>query len=668
MSMLVLHLEDDRYDYELVSEALRSEGFDAEIVRADSEADFVDALQTRSFDLILADYSLPQYDGFSALNRARSISPTTPFIFVSGTLGEELAVETLKRGATDYVVKQRIERLGPSVRRALREVEETGRRKEAEKSLRRSEQRFRELADAMPQLVWTATSSGVIDYYNQRYLEFSEPASKDVRTLPGLIINPDDLDRTIEAWDFSFQSGSVYEVEHRILRASGTYYWYLSRAVPIQDDHGVVVRWYGTTTEIHALKEAEEHLIKSQHSLAAANATKDRFLAILSHELRTPLNPVLLATSELKNDETLPGTVRTQLAEMQRNLELEARLIDDLLDLTRVANKKLQIEASALNLHHVIQDSVHILKSEIDAKKISVSLELGAVDPIITGDRVRLQQVMWNLLSNSIKSVSEGGRVTVSSIGTTEGDLLITISDNGTGIEPRQLQTIFEPFHQEEKLANGSDLGIGLGLAICKYIVELHGGTITAYSGGSGQGAEFRLRLPRRKAEEPASKLLEPEKAMGRTQALRILLVEDHIPTANVLTRLLLKRGYDVLHAASAGAAIALCETHAFDLLVTDIGLPDRSGVEVIREAKERWNLEAIAISGFGAESDFCATQAAGCQIHLVKPISIEKLDAAIAKLRKSAATGVENSGSLTAASVKEASLQPGGLPESSRG
>lgn len=381
--------------------------------------------------------------------------------------------------------------------------------------------------------------------------------------------------------------------------------------------------------------EERERRIRAESAQAEAeeaNAAKDRFLAMLSHELRTPLSPILHAVQLLEEGEC-PPSARECIATIRRNVRLEARLIDDLLDLARIRNGKLRLDLQLIEMHEVIRHALEICRQDMDVRQLRVDVKLEAVETHLRGDSARLQQVFWNLFANSAKFSPEGGTIRVRTFSTEpHGALGIEIQDAGVGIEPERLSRIFDAFEQGTR-SNHS--GLGLGLAISKALVELHGGNITAHSDGVDRGARFVIQLPCASPSDHQD-VIPAEQAPARI-GLRLLLVEDHRDTLEPLLRLLVLRGYVVKTAGSIAEAVAVAKDFTFDILVSDIGLPDGRGTELLeRLTREiRPNLPAIAMSGFGMEDDLERSRLAGFAEHLTKPVEFTALHQAIGRLAK---------------------------------
>jgi HAMP domain-containing protein/signal transduction histidine kinase len=391
-----------------------------------------------------------------------------------------------------------------------------------------------------------------------------------------------------------------------------------------------------------------ENLLKQSQSLATelqktnleleekarSNLAKDQFLAMLSHELRTPLTPVLASALELENEPDVRPDVRESLQMIRRNVELEARLIDDLLDLTRIDRGKVQLNFEVVDADTLLQNALEICQPEIDRKHLTPFLNLSAKRVHMRADPARLQQIFWNLINNAVKFTPPKGQITITTTNDSAEKLRVEIADTGMGIEPEALPKIFDAFEQGGRTQLG---GLGLGLAISKTLVEAHKGTITAQSDGRNKGSKFALIFPTcEKVELQIAPALSPR--FAERQPMRILLVEDHEDTNRSLTNLLRRRGYHVQSALTFQSAIELSAKEQFDVLISDLGLPDGNGIDLIQKLASKPPL-GIALTGFGMEQDIRKSRDAGFQHHLVKPIDLNKLDSLIQEGAASLAT-----------------------------
>jgi signal transduction histidine kinase/CheY-like chemotaxis protein len=380
------------------------------------------------------------------------------------------------------------------------------------------------------------------------------------------------------------------------------------------------------------LFESEQLARAEARESLAANQAKDRFLAVVSHELRTPLQPVLAAASELLRDPRLPADLLDDVRTIQRNVQLEARLIDDLLDLTRITTGKLTIEPSRINMNAVIARTVEICEPDAIERKLTLSTHLRAARTWVMGDPGRLQQVLWNLVKNAVKFTPNGGSVTIESEDAGDGRSVIRVIDTGIGIDRGRLERIFDAFEQGGAKVTRRYGGLGLGLSISKMLIERHEGTLSADSAGPGQGSTFTITLPTVDAPDRPSAPRGAYDGAPRQRSIRILLVDDDADCARLLARLLGQMGHTVTIAETCAAAKEAGEK-PFDVLLADIALPDGSGLDLAALFKERFAVKAIALTGYGSDDDIAASLAAGFDEHLTKPITLEQLVQAIDRL-----------------------------------
>ncbi len=374
---------------------------------------------------------------------------------------------------------------------------------------------------------------------------------------------------------------------------------------------------------------AEEELQQQKAVVEGVNRTKDHFLAMLSHELRTPLTPVISALEGLETEPAQTGEIKSALAMIRRNIELETQLIDDLLDFTRIAKDKLQLRFAPVDAHLAISNVVEICRAEADPKKLRVHLNLRANTHCVAADAAKFQQIIWNLLKNAIKFTPEDGEITISSSNPSPEVLTISVRDTGIGMEPEVIQRIFDPFEQGNRSLERRFGGLGLGLAISKSLAQAHGGTLTAQSDGHDRGSTFLLSMQTTSSAEglgsPARAGAEPSR-----QGLRILLVDDHQDTCAALEKLLVRRGHLVAATHNMRSAMEAAVRNRFDLLISDIALPDGSGMELMMQLQAISKMPGIAISGFGNNGDIEKSLKAGFSEHLIKPVKLEKLEAAM--------------------------------------
>jgi PAS domain S-box-containing protein len=545
------------------------------------------------------------------------------------------------------LVEDVAERCWSTIERARAEAAVRVTRTQAEEAARgmaEAAERFRLIAGVVSLQVWTAKLNGELDYANQECVQYFG-ANLDREVLGNAwsqFVHPHDLTVAVDSWLSSVSTGQRYEVEFRLRSRSGTYRWFLVRAVAMRDSQGQIARWFGTNTDIDDLKRA-------QAEAEQASRAKDDFLAALSHELRTPLTPVLMTAAELREDMRLPVEVREQLGMMERNIALEARLIDDLLDLTSIARGKLHLRATPCDAHSLIGLALEIVRADAHAKGISIECNFTAHHSGLMVDPSRFQQVIWNLLRNAVKFTPPGGIITINTSEKNGAEgiawLQIVVTDSGIGIEPDMLEKIFRPFDQGGLTGDHRFGGVGLGLAIARAVIDLHGGRISAQSEGSNRGATFIVEFPG--ATRPPHGVADPTQlslpimsagsippiplpSASTKAALRLLLVEDHEATLQVLLRLLAREGHHVVRARGVAEALAAAAVNTFDLVISDLGLPDGTGTELMQKLRAAHGLRGIALSGYGMEEDIARSREAGFFIHLIKPVDFPQLKRAL--------------------------------------
>jgi PAS domain S-box-containing protein len=509
--------------------------------------------------------------------------------------------------------------------------------REAALKLQESEDRLR--------LATEAAAIGTFDYYpNTGALRLSERAkelfgvSSDAEVQYDTYIaalHPEDRHIAAETVARVQQPGASdhYEIEYRSVGIEDREErWIAERGRVVLDESGRPARFVGTLVDITARKNAEIALQRAKQEAEEANRAKDQFLAMLSHELRTPLTPVLMTSASLRRQPDFSDQVRSDLEVLQRNVELEALLIDDLLDLTRIAHGKLELHRDAVDVHSAIEHALTISAAELQGKHLQVTRRLDAREHHCWADAARLQQVFWNLVKNAAKFTPAGGRLDIHTWNDSAHNLMVEVADTGIGIEPTLLPRIFDAFEQGGRAMTSQFGGLGLGLAISKRVIDMHRGTITARSEGRNRGAVFTVTLQAMETSLLAGSTVLPSE-MPVQAMTRILLVEDHADTARVLRRVLEHAGYVVGHASTITKALELGMEQEFDLVVSDLGLPDGSGLDLMRRLQSERGLTGIALSGFGMDDDRAASLAAGFAEHLTKPVDWPQLRTVIERL-----------------------------------
>ena len=648
----ILLLDDDPGILRLCRRVLERAGHAVLTAEAAAEAERVLAEHVGGIDLIVLDYQLGpgQPNGLDFFRSLAAKGSVPAAVLATGFSDEGRVLEALRAGVQDVVRKADdfLEHLPRTVERVLREVDADRRAVEAE-ALRENEQRMR-LAletgrlgsyEVSPITRAVECSPGLKEH-------FGLPADLSVVGLDDLFaaVHPADRDSVRTAAEQLMAGDGAAtdaratppaEVEFRTVWPDGSVHWIVARGRPTAGGPRRQSRLIGVTLDLTERKLAEQELLHAKEAAEAANRAKDHFLAVLSHELRTPLTPALAAAHELVDDASLPVHAREAFEMIRRNIELETKLVDDLLDLTKISRGKLVLSLRPTDLHETIRNVLRMCEGEIYGKGLRLTLDLTASQRVVSADPARLQQVLWNLLKNAAKFTPDGGSIAVRTTDLDCGRVQVEVSDTGIGIAPDVMAKVFDAFEQGENTVTRRFGGLGLGLAITRALVSLHGGAIAAQSDGPGRGATFTVDF--RATAAPA--VSASTGGAGRvtaaessaTAGLSILLVEDHPDTATMMARLLKMFGHDVRTADSVGTALQAIDSHAFDLLISDIGLPDGTGLDLMRQVRVRRALPGIVLSGFGMEEDVRRSREAGFAVHLTKPVSPDDLQKEIVRL-----------------------------------
>ena len=628
-------------------EAIRSslEKVTVELNAVGSLREYKASVAERMPDIALVDLNLP--DG-RALDILTPPPETAPFpVIVMTAYGNEMIVaEVLRAGALNYLVKSPdvFATLPSTLELALREwrLLQTHRRSEA--ALRVTLQELKTVKAAVDEhaIVAITDTQGLITYANDKFCAISKYSREELLGQDHRILNSGFHPKAFfrDLWE-TVSHGRVWKGNVKNKAKDGTFYWVDTTVVPFLDAAGEPYQYVAIRTDITKSKQSERVLKEAKEAAEAANRAKDQFIAVLSHELRTPLTPVLLTVSALETDTTLTSNLHEELSMIRRNVELEASLIDDLLDLNRLAYGKILLRLQLADLHSILGNMQGICREDIQAKHLKLRMELNASRHYVNADEGRLQQVFSNLLRNAIKFTPANGIITIRTSNSSAGMVQTEVADSGRGIAHEVISTLFVAFEQGKGKNTLHSGGLGLGLAICKSLVELHGGKIWAESKGEQQGSTFYVELPTTIGSEPTGTSAAPARSDAEwnpkvgDRNVRILLVEDHADTARILRRLLERGECKVTTAQSVGSALAAASetrerNEKFDLLISDLGLPDGDGRQIMQELHDRDGLTGIAISGFGMEEDVKKSRAAGFAEHLTKPIQFGKLQRAI--------------------------------------
>ncbi len=509
-------------------------------------------------------------------------------------------------------------------------------RARAARVIEASERRYRVVADAMPQLVWTADAAGVVDYYSARARAYR---GIEVGTWQPMV-HPDDLLPTVAAWERALRDQTPYAFEHRLQMADGHYRWHLSRAEPVPpagsaDDR---VRWIGTATDVHELRETQERLRFQEEQLRDVDRRKDEFIAILAHELRNPLAPLRTGLDVLRLSHDAAGAVARVRPMMERQVTQMVRLIDDLLDVSRITSGKIQLQPEPTLVAQLVRDAMEGHRAALDAGRLAAQVSLPPEPVYVYADHARFVQILSNLLHNAIKFTDPGGAITITG-GVTGTDrhgheLRLSIRDSGAGIAAEALPHIFELFAQGHQPAGLGRVGLGIGLALARRLAELHGGRLEAHSDGPGRGATFTLSVPTMPLDLGD---ISPDRRVETSLDLtgcRLVVVDDNQDAADALALILGGSGADVRTAYDGDSGLRLIQSFQPDAALLDIGMPGTDGYTVcrrIRETDPDRRIILVALTGFGQAHDRARALTAGFDSHLTKPADVAALHTALA-------------------------------------
>ncbi|RCJ42123.1 hybrid sensor histidine kinase/response regulator [Nostoc minutum NIES-26] len=679
-------LVDDKLENLLALEAIL-ERLGEKLVRATSGEEALRCLLHQDFAVILLDVQMPGMDGFetATLIRSRGRSRHTPIIFLTAfSTSDQMLFKGYALGAVDYLLKP----IDPNIltskvtvfvelfKKTLAVQRQAAQLAAVNAELKQSEERFRSLSTCSPVGIFETDTEGRCKYTNPRYQAIcglSAAESLEKKWLES--VHPEDRERAVASWSAYIRESREYSEDFRFQAADGMVRWVEVRSSPMLSNHGELLGYVGTLEDISERKQAEEiraQVIREQtarQEAEAANRMKDEFLAVLSHELRTPLTSMLGWSKILRSKKLDETATAKALDAIERNATSQVQLIEDILDVSRIIRGQLRLNLCAINPITVVEAALQAVRPLGDTKGIRINTMLDGTLGSVCGDPARLQQVVWNLLTNAIKFTPKGGEVEVrlEKIEQETRDIQlisasvplcfpasssaqIQVIDTGIGIESDFLPKVFERFRQADSTTTRAHNGLGLGLAIVRHLVELHGGTIMAESPGSGQGATFTVRLPLMPDENQGHRSSEagqensvissfPDTSAPLT-GLKVLIVDDETDTRNFLAFMFEEYGASATAVASVDAALAVLEQSKPDVLISDIGMSEQNGYTLIRqlrslEPEKGGNIPAIALTAYSREEDRLQALAAGFHQHLSKPIDPNKLIAVVANLLK---------------------------------
>ena len=500
--------------------------------------------------------------------------------------------------------------------------------KRVEQDLRESQERFRMVADNIAPLAWTCHTLGNVTWYNQRWLEYTGLSFEEMKGWDwSKVHHPDHLDRVVATMKHSAETGEPWEDTFPLRGADGSYRWFLSRAVPIRDDHGKIVRWFGTNTDITEQRAAEE-------ALRDADRRKDEFLATLAHELRNPLAPLRNSLYILRLAKSDEGTAEQIHEMMEGQVNHMVRLVDDLMEVSRITRGKIELRKEPIDIAAVVRTAVETSRPLIEAAQHQLTISLPHEPVILEADPIRLAQIVTNLLNNAAKYTEEGGQIWLT-VRLDASGAVISVRDTGMGIPADMLTKVFDLFTQVDGTYHRAQGGLGIGLTLVQSLVTMHGGSIEVRSDGPGRGSEFVVQLPV-VAETPSSNGNERNGPSLRMSARRILVVDDNRDAADSLKMLFKLLGADVCTANDGPGALEALQTYRPSVALIDIGMPGMDGYEVARQARRQFSsgdVTLIALTGWGQEEDRRRSKEAGFDHHLVKPVDPSALQVLLESL-----------------------------------
>jgi len=492
--------------------------------------------------------------------------------------------------------------------------------RQAQEQVQESEGRFRLLSDTMPQLIWISDAEGAVDWFNQRFYDYTGLTEEEARADGGLgMLHPQDVQRVTAARNTAHERGEPWEQTFSLRGRDGSYRWFLMRAIPVRNERGTITRWFGTNTDITDERDVQE-------KLKEVDRRKDEFLATLAHELRNPLAPLRNAMMLLQEEGTDGATTRGTLELMDRQLEHMVRLIDDLMDMSRISHGNIELRLERMDLREAVRLALEAVLPEAERHAHRIGTDLPDVSVPLNGDLVRLTQVVANLLHNAVKYTPDGGRIQVQ-LEVQNGMAVLCIVDNGMGIPANMLPQVFDMFTQVDRTLERSKGGLGIGLNIVKRLVGMHHGTVEVHSPGKDQGCTFTVRIPI--ATSPEKPKGPPVHEASSKRVRKVLVVDDNRDAANSLAMLVKMKGHEVRAVYDGVEALEEAASFLPDLVFMDLGMPGMDGYATcthLRGTPHGKDLRIIALSGWGQEADRKRSTEVGFDAHLVKPADIRSL------------------------------------------
>ena len=659
--LCILHLEDDPHDSELMSVSLRNAGIECDVVRVDTRDEFVEKLNDRRVDVVVSDIEVPGFDGIAAQAVWQEQRPTIPFIFLSGTAGEQVAIERLKEGATDYVLKHWMDKLPTVVRRALREMEDRVGRQQAQAELHRlnldlesrvsertqqlstannaladSERRFFDILDHSPAMISLKDLDGRYSFANRSFLDMIGKRRSELTGKTDHDIFPPRLADMYRANDQTvLDSGTSLDFEEIGIEEDLQPRVFHSSKFVLRDAGGRAYALCSISTDITERKRAEQAMSIARREAERANRAKSDFLSRMSHDLRTPLNAVIGFAQLLDMDNLSPDQRESvaQILEAGRHL---LDLMNEVLDISRIESGNLSLSPEPVCASEVLDQVVKLMRPLAAARHIDIQARpSAAVERHVRADRQRLNQILLNLVSNAIKYNRPEGTVTVACDETPDGRVRISVADTGVGIRPEKLALLFTPFERLGADQTGVE-GTGLGLALSRGLAEAMGGRMGVTS-DIDRGSTFWIELSQATpalAETIARPVVESPSRVDHVSGT-ILYIEDNASNVRLVERLLKQRrpAITLLHASDGTIGISMALAHKPDLIFLDLHLPDTPGDEVLRRLWEDTRTREIPVAVLSADATLSQSRrliANGAKAYLTKPLDVSKMLALI--------------------------------------
>jgi two-component system CheB/CheR fusion protein len=644
MTFTVLLIDDSPDDRALVARELRRSFDDVEIMQAGTPETLAEALAHGGFDVTITDYRLRFSDGISVLRELKRRFPDRPVIMFTASGNEEVAVEAMKEGLDDYITKtaKHYPRIGYAVRSCLERVAQ---RDQVEQALARES-----LAKARLEVALQSAEMGTwqVDLGTREVL-YSEAIGPMFGREPGFThagfdawlgdIHPDDHAAVLADWEAALAGKKLYQVRFRAIGSDGITRWLESSGKVLCDAAGSPMTIIGTARDVTADVCVRQNLERQREELERLDRQKNNFLSILAHELRNPLAAAGYSVSLLHQSRGKVATVERAAGVLQRQIGHMSRLLGELLDLSRITQERMELERERIDLRRVIEMSCDSAHAALQQKGHALQLSLPAGPVFVDGDEVRLTQVLSNLLNNAAKFTPAGGGRIEIRLAAQDGQAIVDVVDNGIGIETARLTDVFEMFSQAHAKIHGGTPGLGIGLAVAKSLVELHGGSITAFSSGPDSGTCMHVVLPLAQPDtrQAAGSDAPPSETGSGSLPLDVLLADDNLDATNLLSEFLSLQGYTVHTAYNGKDAIELASRVRPQALVLDIGMPGATGYEIAEWVRQQaWGMDAIliAVTGWGQEAESNHAVRSAFDAWLVKPVDIDQLLLAIGNRR----------------------------------